>query len=79
MRIDVSDNGIGIDEDITPQIFDPYFTTKRETGGTGIGLYISRLITEDSLCGILILAQGAPTTFRIELPIMEESCTISSN
>jgi len=79
IRIDVSDNGIGIDEDITPQIFDPYFTTKRETGGTGIGLYISRLIVEDSLCGILILAQGAPTTFRIELPIMEESCTISSN
>ncbi|HEX9078036.1 MAG TPA: histidine kinase N-terminal 7TM domain-containing protein, partial [Desulfuromonadaceae bacterium] len=68
MIIDVSDNGCGIPADIAPRIFDPYFTTKEENGGTGIGLYMSRMIVEDSLGGCLSLVQGVGgTLFRIEL------------
>lgn len=68
MTIDVSDNGCGITADVALKIFDPYYTTKEETGGTGIGLYMSRMIVEDSLGGRLLLLPGHDhTTFRIEL------------
>lgn len=68
LTIDVSDNGCGIPAAAAPKIFDPYFTTKEEKGGTGIGLYMSRMIVEDSLGGRLLLLPGqAATTFRIEL------------
>ena len=73
MVIDISDNGCGIPEEFADQIFDPYFTTKEENGGTGIGLYMSRMIMEDSLKGSLSLVRDIQnTTFRIELP-MERS------
>jgi signal transduction histidine kinase len=68
MIIDVSDNGCGIAADVALKIFDPYYTTKEETGGTGIGLYMSRMIVEDSLGGrLLLLPNQESTTFRIEL------------
>ncbi|MFZ4854897.1 MAG: sensor histidine kinase [Desulfuromonadaceae bacterium] len=68
MTIDVSDNGCGIAGDVALNIFDPYFTTKEESGGTGIGLYMSRMIVEDSLGGrLMLLSNQDPTTFRIEL------------
>jgi len=68
--IDISDNGSGISDDIADRIFDPYFTTKEEEGGTGIGLYMSRMIMEESMKGSLRLLQGSQgATFRIELPM----------
>jgi len=74
MIIDVNDNGCGIADDIAPRILDPYFTTKEDSGGTGLGLYMSRRIVEDSLGGHLTLLQcheGA--TFRIELQLGKKS------
>ena len=68
MIIEVNDNGCGIADDIAPRILDPYFTTKEDSGGTGLGLYMSRRIVEDSLGGRLSLVQGHEgATFRIEL------------
>lgn len=68
MIIDISDNGCGVASDVAPRIFDPYFTTKEDTGGTGIGLYMSRMIVEDSLGGrIFLLPDATATTFRMEL------------
>lgn len=45
-RIEVVDSGGGIDEAILEKIYDPYFTTKHQSNGTGIGLYMSRQIVE---------------------------------
>lgn len=51
IRINIVDNGGGIDEEILPHIFEPYYTTKYKSSGTGIGLYMSQQIIQKHMNG----------------------------
>lgn len=65
----VGDTGCGIPQEVATRIFEPYFTTKGEGQGTGIGLYMSKQIIEESMGGTLTFTtEPGKTVFRIELP-----------
>jgi signal transduction histidine kinase len=69
--IEVSDNGGGVDSDIINSIFDPYFTTKNDSHGVGIGLYIAKNIIETRMNGSLSIKNiGSGSCFTISLPLM---------
>ena len=53
INVTVKDNGGGVPEAIFDKIYDPYFTTKEEGKGTGIGLYMSKIIIENNMAGSL--------------------------
>jgi len=68
--ITFEDNGGGIPYKIIDRVFEPYFTTKHQTLGTGIGLYMSKMIIEDSMNGSLkIENKGGGVVTTILLPV----------
>jgi signal transduction histidine kinase len=69
VRIEIADNGGGIDESVIEQIFDPYFTTKQDTKGMGVGLYMSKMIIEEHMGGRLEARNNEEgAVFTITLP-----------
>ena len=58
-QIIISDNGGGIPPDIIDRVFEPYFTTKEQGKGTGMGLYLSKMIIENNMNGDLNIKNGS--------------------
>ncbi len=68
VTIDIEDSGGGIPDHLLAQIFNPYFTTKGATSGTGLGLYMSKMIVEKEMGGELLAANtnhGANFTIKL--------------
>lgn len=53
IEISIEDNAGGVSLEIIDKVFDPYFSTKEEQGGTGLGLYIAKIIVEQNMQGTL--------------------------
>ncbi len=70
VKVTIQDNAKGIPNDIKEKIFEPYFTTKSQSKGTGVGLYMSQIIIENNFQGELSFEnenEGAKFTIIIPL------------
>ena len=69
VTLTIKDNGGGINEEILSSIFDPYFSTKKEQNGTGLGLYMSKMIIQEHHNGQLSAKNdNNGVCFCIEIP-----------
>ncbi|MDX1708840.1 MAG: ATP-binding protein, partial [Desulfobacterales bacterium] len=76
----IRDEGVGIPSKTLEHIMDPFFTTKHDAGGVGLGLSISSRIVEEhggNLC--FTSEQGVGTTATVTLPIEREKQTVKGN
>ena len=65
----ISDNGVGIAEENLEKVFDVYFSTKSKQKGTGLGLYMTKLIIENNLSGKIEITKNiGGVTMKITLP-----------
>ena len=72
VRIVIIDTGVGISKEDKKRAFDPFYTTKKKSGGTGLGLSVVKGIIEKHKGDIRIESEiGKGTTVIIELPVME--------
>lgn len=70
--ITIEDNAGGVPKNILPKIFEPYFTTKHESQGTGLGLHMSYKIINESIEGNLFVKNtqnGALFTIEITIKL----------
>ena len=78
--IKICDNAGGIPDDVLPRIFEPYFTTKEEREGTGLGLYMSKMIIEKHLKGKLMAENlNGGAYFTISLPALAKKQGVSDD
>jgi len=71
-KISIEDNGGGIKENDLTKIFNPYFTTKQSTGGSGLGLYTCKIIIENHFNG-QITVQNTQNGAKFTLIIPKEN------
>ncbi|PHQ64799.1 MAG: PAS domain-containing sensor histidine kinase, partial [Sulfurimonas sp.] len=66
--IELQDNAGGISKENIEKIFEPYFTTKHQSSGTGLGLFMSKMICEEGLSGSMdVKSKKNTTTFSIKI------------
>jgi PAS domain S-box-containing protein len=74
--ISFKDNAGGINKDVLDKIFEPYFTTKHASMGTGLGLYMSRMIIQNSMGGTLeVKNHDNGVCFYIKVPVCRDKET----
>jgi hypothetical protein len=74
VKVQIIDNGVGMDEQTRKRIFEPLFTTKREGKGTGLGLsMVSRIIEQHNGLTHVFSELGKGTEFSITLPAGQQS------
>lgn len=79
IAIMVSDSGVGIDSANLQRIFDPYFTTKVASGGTGLGLSLVHKIVSEANGSIFVDSQkGMGATFTMQLPVTEATGEVAA-
>lgn len=71
IELSFSDNGVGLSESAKERLFEPFFTTRRGSGGSGLGLHIVHNLVTEVLCGVISVSSepGSGTTFRILFPV----------
>ena len=68
--IEIEDNGIGMKPEVVNRLFEPFFTTRREAGGTGLGLSVSHGLIKEHNGVISVLSRpGLGSRFTVFLPI----------
>eukprot|EP01155_Anaeramoeba_flamelloides_P038000 Anaeramoba_flamelloidesc29005_g2_i1.p1 GENE.c29005_g2_i1~~c29005_g2_i1.p1 ORF type:complete len:115 (+),score=20.50 c29005_g2_i1:24-347(+) len=71
--VSIEDNAGGIPQNIINKVFEPYFTTKEEGKGTGIGLYMSKIIIEQNMEGRLNVRNNENgALFTVKIPLYKE-------
>ncbi len=77
MVLSVADTGSGIEEKILDRIFEPYFTTKEKTSGTGMGLAMVHGIVNNQGGRIEVESEiGAGTVFKVFLPVVKNETVL---
>ncbi|BBG65258.1 putative two-component sensor histidine kinase [Hydrogenimonas sp.] len=76
-KIVVADNAGGIEESALERVFEPYFTTKHTAKGTGLGLFMSKMIVEKGLLGSIEAGnRDGGACFTIKIPLAEETADV---
>jgi DNA-binding response OmpR family regulator/signal transduction histidine kinase len=73
VKITFQDNGVGMSQEVASRVFEPYFTTKEQGSGTGVGLYMSKMTIEKSMGGKIeniVCERGA--ILELTLPVYKE-------
>ncbi len=83
VKLTVSDSGIGIDEDVLPHVFEPFYTTKEQNVGTGMGLAVVYGIVKEMNSEIFVTSiKGEGSSFTMLVPqfdgdVIEEEATVT--
>jgi signal transduction histidine kinase len=72
LRVNIIDNGEGVSSNNRAQIFESFFTTRRDSGGTGMGLAIVRAMLDAHGGAIRLIDSDKGTAFELTIPVADE-------